>query len=154
MFSVLLTGKRGRGKEPPMLKSKRKLSIGSLEHWLIGALAHWSIGSLEQAKFFAKDVTCLDSVHNIPLMSIEEDDGHKIVTPTTLLNGRSLAHNDEHGFAPTRRLKYMETLESQFWHGWTKTYLPLLMERSKWTKETKEKLKIGSVVLLMKEHQK
>ena len=68
----------------------------------------------EQAKFFAKDVTCLDSVHNIPLMSIEEDDGHKIVTPTTLLNGQSLAHNDEHGFAPTRRLKYMETLESQF----------------------------------------
>ena len=95
-------------------------------------------------------------INERPLTSIKEDDEHKLVTPTTLLNGRSLAsqYNDDPGFAPTRRLKYMETLESQFWHGWTKTYLPLLMERSKWTKETKEKLKIGSVVLLMKEHQK
>ena len=61
----------------------------------------------------------------------------------------------EPGFAPTRRLKYIHTLESQFRHGWTKTYLmSYLMERSKWTHATKEKTKIGCVVLLLKEQQK
>ena len=95
-------------------------------------------------------------INERPLTSIKENDEYKIITPTTLLNGRSLAHqyNDESGFAPTRRLKYIQTMESQFWHGWKKTYLPMIMERSKWTHATKEKIKVGTIVLLLKENQK
>ena len=90
-----------------------------------------------------------------PLTAIVEGDICKPITPTMLVNGRSLSHvyEEDGEFAPTKRLQYLRSLERQFWLSWKKNYLPLLMGRSKWT-NTGNPPNVGDVVLLLKEHQK
>ena len=95
-------------------------------------------------------------VNERPLITIVENDIVKTITPSVLLNGRSLSHIYDEGYelAPTKRLKFLDLLEKQFWDTWQKQYLPLLMERSKWTHASKNSIKIGSVVMLLKENHK
>ena len=46
------------------------------------------------------------------------------------------------------RWRQVQYLADLFWHRWTKEYLPLLQERSKW-KKSQRNLKIGDLVLIV-----
>ena len=91
-----------------------------------------------------------------PLTAMVEDDQLKTITPSLLLNGRSLSHiyEEELGFEPTKRLKYLQLLKDTFWTSWKKNYLPSLMSRSKWKRPGSTLLQEEDIILLLKENKR
>ena len=95
-------------------------------------------------------------INERPLTAILEEDNMKVITPTLLLNGRSLQDvpEEELGFQPTKRLLYLQNLKSQFWASWRRNYLPTLAERPKWRTPVSSTIKKNDIILLLKENTK
>ena len=49
------------------------------------------------------------------------------------------------------RWKHLHLLANEFWHRWTREYLPTLQERQKWL-QPKPNFKVGDLVLLAKKN--
>ena len=95
-------------------------------------------------------------VNERPLSAIIEDDELKTITPSLLLNGRNLHHvyEEDLGFEPTKRLKFLHHLKDAFWIAWKKLYIPSLMTKARWTRAASSPLQAGDIILLLKENTK
>ena len=80
------------------------------------------------------------------------DTAINILTPNSLLLGRSTAYNPG-GYEPGTptlfaRLTLIQAVQDSFWKNWTMLYAPLLVKQAKW-KTLQRDLQVGDVVLLM-----
>ena len=91
-------------------------------------------------------------VNSRPLTAVQESTGIIALTPAMILIGRQF---ESLPMAPPprddeiiKRWRYRQELERQFWNAWTREYLPILQQRTKWAHE-RCPLKINDIVLLM-----
>lgn len=78
------------------------------------------------------------------------DNDMKILTPNSLLLGRSTAMNPggiDASASLYSRVNAVQDVVDEFWHQWTLLYAPTLLKQSKWTQETRP-LQVGDVVLV------
>lgn len=110
-------------------------------------------------------LTCIKEVEAIlnsrPLSyNFNDLDSLEPITPSLLINGKNLTQlphvdrkfiieNDANVFV-SKRLKYLESVKSQFWESWRKDYLSMLTERhfSQKTNKDVRQPKIGDICLL------
>ena len=100
-------------------------------------------------------LTCLVNTPNErPIGNLPSTDSVlSIVTPKTLLLGRSTEKNPENyeelsSVSLYSRLKLVKAVESQFWKQWVELYVPTLIKHQKWKEEQRD-LKVGDVVLIL-----
>ena len=89
-----------------------------------------------------------------PLTYVSTDaDDPEALTPNHLILGRdspSLAPGMFSGeqLSFRRRWRHAQQLAEHFWKRWHKEYLPTLMKRTKWSRESR-RVQVGDVVLLV-----
>ena len=92
-------------------------------------------------------------LNNWPITKVCNDPNYfQALTPNHLILGRQGETPPpgvfiKHDCYSRRRWKYVQYLADVFWSRWTKEYLPLLQERQKWLRPSKN-VAVGDVVLL------
>lgn len=109
----------------------------------------------ELATIFSQVEAILNSRPLTPLSSDPND--FEPLTPGHFLIGDSLISIPQFDLSqlPTSRLNQYEILQQatqHFWSRWSREYLALLQQRSKWTQGATNGLKVGSMVLIVEEN--
>lgn len=97
-------------------------------------------------------VKCEGIVNGRPITPVSEDASDlEALTPNHLLlmRGSQVPNRGEEDRMPTYRKRWaqVEYMTHLFWKRWTREYLPLLRERSKWTGERRN-VKVGDLVIV------
>ena len=92
-----------------------------------------------------------------PLIYVSSDAGDPAaLTPNHLLLGRDApclppgVHSDER-LNVKRRWKQAQLIVEHFWKRWSREYVPTLMRREKWNRDTRQ-LTVGDVVLVAEDN--
>ena len=101
------------------------------------------------------------TINDRPIGGLQGDEDGRVLTPFDLLAGRPRGQaqttKDQpevvFGAAHSRRIDHLQTIHEQFWRQWRQGYLQQLQQRGRWH-QARPSLKMGDIVLLMKEGQK
>ena len=106
---------------------------------------------LTPTEFSAVLYEAMNTVNERPIGVVSYDSELSILTPNSLLLGRSVAKNPG-GWHPTsstlERFHLVQTVNSTFWSSWMKIATPALVINEKW-QVTKRNLQPGDIVLIM-----
>ena len=101
------------------------------------------------------------ALNSRPLTPMSSDpNDHEVLSPGHFLIGAPLdalpssQGPKKHDPSPRDRWKLTQAMFQSFWDRWSKEYLANLQQRSKWTKDIEESIKVGDLVLLRDERTK